>query len=72
MKGILIKMVSKRSLPSDVRGGRGGILNERLGSLLGTLFGCLFLNAFRKASFEPSDTILEPLGIHFGSLWGAF
>ena len=66
MKGILIKMASKRALPSNTPGGgSGGGGNEHVGSLLDTLFECLFLNAFSDALFEPSDAILELLGIYF-------
>ena len=39
---------------------------------MGTLFECLFWNAFSDAIFEPSDVILEALGLHVGSLWDAF
>ena len=50
MKGILIKMASKRPLPSAVSGG-GGVggakgANEHVGSFLDSLFESLFLNAF--------------------------
>ena len=70
MKGILIKMASKRVLPSAVPGGGGA--NERLGPLLGTLVECLFKEAFSNANFEPSACILQPWGTYVGSLWYAF
>ena len=63
-------MAPKRPLPSDTPGGGGGPLNERGGSLWGTLFECLFFNAFLDALFEPSDVILEVLGVYFVSLLG--
>ena len=50
----------------------GGGADEHGGSLLGTLHEWLFWNAFSDAIFEPSDAILEPLGIYFGTLWVAF
>ena len=59
-------MAPKRALPSAVPGGGGGPLNERGGSLWGTLFECLFFNAFSDALFEASDSILEVLGFNFG------
>ena len=65
-------MAPKRTLPSAVSGGGGGPLNERGGSLWGTLFECLFFNAFLDAIFEPSDVILEGLGGYFVSLLGTF
>ena len=65
-------MAPKRALPSDTPGGGGGPLNERGGSLWGTLFECLFFNAFLDALFEPSDVILEVLGVYFVSLLGTF
>ena len=70
MKGILVEMASKRALPSDIPGGGGG--NERVGSLLDTLFESCFLKVLLNDIFEPSDIILEPLGFYFGSLWGVF
>ena len=66
MKGILTKMAPKRPLPSDTPGGGGGPPNGRGGSLWGTLFECLFFNAFSDALFEASDSILEVLGFNFG------
>ena len=75
MKGILIKMASKRPLPSAIPGGGGRCqrgAKEHVGSLLDTLFECLFLNAFSNAIFEPSDAILELLGTYFGALWVLF
>ena len=68
-------MAPKRPLPSAVSGGWGGPLNERGGSLWGTLFECLFFNAFSDALFEASEPILEVLGFnfgHFGRLLGSF
>ena len=65
-------MASRRPLPSAVSGGGERGANERVGSLLGSRFGCLFWDAFSDAIFEPSDTILKPLGTYFGSLWAAF
>ena len=65
-------MAPKRQLPSDTPGGGGGLLNERGGSLWGTLFEYLFFRAFLDALFEPLDIILEVLGVYFGSLLGTF
>ena len=68
MKGILVEMASKRALPSDIPGGRGSV-NERVGSLLDTLFeSFFFFLTFLSDTFGPSDIILEPLGFYFGSL----
>ena len=75
MKGILIKMASKRPLPSAVSGGGEGCQEvefEHVGSFLDALFECLFLNAFSDAIFEPPDVILELLGTYFGALWVLF
>ena len=75
MKGILIKMASKRALPSAIPGGGGEAArgaNEHVGPLLDTLFECLFLNAFSNAIFEPPDAILELLGTYFGARWVLF
>ena len=65
-------MAPKRALPSAVPGGWGGPLNERGGSLWGTLFECLFFNAFSDVLFEASDSILEVLGFNFGHLGSFF
>ena len=68
-------MAPKRPLPSDTPGGRGGPLNERGCSLWGTLFECLFFNAFSDALFEASDSILEVPGFnvgHFGICFAVF
>ena len=76
MKGIPIKMASKRPLPSAIPGGggvgvpKGG--NEHVGSFLDSLFESLFLNAFSDAIFEPPDAILELLGTYFGARWVLF
>ena len=46
-----------------------------MGSLLDTLFECLFWNVFSDAIFEPSDAILELLGTYlddFGYFFVAF
>ena len=59
-------MAPKRPLPSDTPGEGGGPLNERGASLWGTLFECLFFNAFSDALSEASDSILEVLGFNFG------
>ena len=59
-------MAPKRPLPSDTPGGRGGLPNERGGSLWGTFSECLFFNAFSDALFEASDSILEVPGFNFG------
>ena len=64
-------MAPKRPLPSDTLGG-GGPLNERGGSFWDTLFECIFFNAFLDALFEPSDVILEVLGVYFVSHLGSF
>ena len=63
-------MAPKGHSPQPPQGGKGA--NERVGSLLGSRFGCLFWDAFSDAIVEPSDTILKPLGTYFGSLWAAF
>ena len=47
--------------------GGGGGSNERGGPLWGTLFECLFFNAFSDALFEAPDSILEVLGFNFGN-----
>ena len=75
MKGILIKIASKRPLPSAVPGGGVGVLkgaNEHVGPLSDTLFECLFLNAFSDAIFEPPDVILDLSGTYFGVCWVLF
>ena len=58
MKGILIKVPSKRSLPSDISGGEGEVAMSAEAHLGALFFECLFLNAFQKAIFKPLDTIL--------------
>ena len=50
----------------------GGPLNERGGSLWGTLFECLFFSAFSDALFEASDSILEVPGFNFGNFGSCF
>ena len=72
MKGIPIIMASKRPLPSDIPGGGGGGVNEHVDSLLDALFEYLFLNASGDVILEPRDGNREPLGIYFGTCWGAF
>ena len=75
MKGILIKMASKRPLPSAISGGGVGVPkggNEHVGSFLDSLFESLFLNAFSDAIFEPPDAILKLLGTYFGAHWVLF
>ena len=61
MKGILVEMASKRALPSDIPGGGGG--NERVDSLLGTLFESFFLMLFKM-------TLLR-LRMSFWGLWAS-
>ena len=75
MKGILIKIASKRPLPSAISGGGGGGKGVPMSmwAHCWTLFlNALFWNAFSNAIFEPSDAILELLGTYFGALWVLF
>ena len=62
MKGILVEMASKRALPSDISVGGGGG-NERVDSLLGTLFESFFLMLFKM-------TLLR-LRMSFWGLWAS-